>query len=151
MDRRASDNEYLHKDFHIALNHAIDYLHGNYGEDAVRDYLSRFTKVYYAPLISDLKTRGLVALKDHFEKIYSIEGGDVDIVLNDDVLIIKVNKCPVMEHFKKNNVKAAELFHETTRTVNEALCDGTPYIAEFLDYNEDPGSNIQRFTRRQKP
>lgn len=150
MDRRASDNEYLHKDFHIAFNHAIEYLHRNYGEDAVRDYLNRFTKAYYAPLISELKTRGLIALKEYFERIYHVEGGDVNITLNDDELIVNVKECPVMSHFKKNNIKAAELFYETTRTINEALCEGTPYEAEFYDYNEDTGSNIQRFVRRQK-
>jgi len=34
MTRRASDNVYLHKDFHGALSIAIDYLDRNYGEAA---------------------------------------------------------------------------------------------------------------------
>lgn len=33
MRRQASDNIYLHKDFHIALNYGIEYLFQHYGED----------------------------------------------------------------------------------------------------------------------
>jgi len=40
------------------------------------------------------------------------------------------------------------LFVETTRTVNEALCDGTPFAAELLAYDPATGRSIQRFRRR---
>ena len=73
MERRASDNEYIHKDFHGALSAAIEYLHKNYGEQAVRDYLWQFANTFYSPLKDALSERGLVALKEHFEKIYKIE------------------------------------------------------------------------------
>ena len=39
IERKASDNEYLHKDFHCALSVGIEYLEQNYDEDAVRRYL----------------------------------------------------------------------------------------------------------------
>ena len=148
MERKASDNEYLHKDFHGAMNHAIDYLHKNYGEDAAREYLKKFAKSFYAPLIEDLKKRGLVALKEHFERIYNIEGGDVEFSLSEDQLIIKVNKCPAVTYLKDNGVPIASLFYETTKTVNEALCEDTEFTCEFTDYDENTGGNIQRFYRR---
>ncbi len=43
MRREASDNEYLHRDFHGALSAAIEYLDRRYGEEAVRSYLREFT------------------------------------------------------------------------------------------------------------
>ena len=49
MRRTASDNVYLHKDFHGALSAGIEYLHQRYGEDAVREYLRRFTLAFHAP------------------------------------------------------------------------------------------------------
>ncbi len=148
MSRKASDNEYLHKDFHSAMSCAIEYLHKNYGEEAVKEYLKRFAISFYAPLINDLLERGLVALKEHFEKIYRIEGGDVEISLTDNELIINVKECPAVIYMRDNNSPVAELFYETTKTVNEALCEGTPFKAELLYYNHTTGGNIQKFTRR---
>lgn len=148
MERKASDNQYLHKDFHGALSNGIEYLHKNFGEEAVREYLSKFTKTFYAPLIEDLKRRGMVALKEHFERIYEIEGGKVEISFNEDELIIKVQECPAITHLHKKNMPVARMFYETSKTVNEMLCDGTCFSAELKDYNEDNGSCIQRFYRR---
>lgn len=146
MERKASDNEYFHRDFHGALSCSIEYLHKNYGEEAVREYLRRFAKAFYAPLISQLKTRGLIALKEHFERIYAIEGGDVEILLNGNELVINVRQCPAVTYMHNNNRPVAELFYETTKTVNEALCEGTPYKSELLDYDNVTGANIQKFT-----
>lgn len=64
IDRRASDNEYLHKDFHGALSAGIEYLQKNYGTQAVRDYLRQFALAFYSPLKKALGKRGLVAIKE---------------------------------------------------------------------------------------
>lgn len=149
MTRKASDNEYLHKDFHLGMNRGIDYLHKKYGEQAVREYLRRFAKNFYAPLTESLRSRGLVALKEHFEHIYKVERSNADIVLNgDEELIITVEVCPAVEHINKNNAKVADLFYETTKTVNETICEGTPYSFELINYNSETGGGTQRFYRR---
>ncbi len=148
MERKGSDNIYLHKDFHGALSAAIEYLHRNYGDEAVRDYLRRFTAVFYAPLISDIKRRGLIALKEHFERVYAAEGAPVRIVCSNDELVIDLEACPAVTHMRKQGYPVAALFHETTRTVNEALCDDTPFSAELVEYDPKTGRSIQRFVRR---
>jgi len=73
MRRRASDNVYLHRDFHGALSAAIQYLEDRFGEEAVRQYLRAFAGAYYAPLKEALRSRGLVALEEHFRKVYEAE------------------------------------------------------------------------------
>ena len=148
MDRRASDNEYLHKDFHGALSAGIEYLHEYYGADAVRDYLRRFTITYYSPLVERLKNEGLSALKEHFEKMYEIEGGEIEISFSEDELIISVKACPAVMHMRSQCYPVARLFHETTGTVNEAICEGTPFAAELIEYDEKTGRSVQRFYRR---
>ena len=65
MTRSASDNAYLHKDFHGALSGGIEYLHSRYGDEAVREYLRQFTLSYFAPLRRQLQQRGLAALAEH--------------------------------------------------------------------------------------
>ena len=148
MDRRASDNDYLHKDFHGALSAGIEYLHDHYGADAVRDYLRQFTITYYAPLIRKLKQEGLSALREHFEKMYEIEGCDTEITCTDDELVISVETCPAVRHMQANGYPVARLFHETTKTVNEALCEGTPFAAVLVEHDEKTGRCVQRFYRR---
>ncbi|MDY7010221.1 MAG: hypothetical protein SVV80_05640 [Planctomycetota bacterium] len=148
LTRKASDNVYLHKDFHGALSAGIEYLHRNFGADAVRQYLRRFAEAFYRPLTEDLKTRGLVALKEHFEKIYKIEGAEVRISLSDDQLVIDVPACPAVTHMRQRGYPIAELFYETTRTVNEAICAGSEFAADLVEYDEQTGRSVQRFYRK---
>lgn len=148
MVRKAADNPYLHKDFHGALNVGIDYLHQRFGAEAVRDYLRRFALDYYAPLRADLQRRGLVALKEHWARIYRIEGGNVEIVQTEGELRLTVKACPAVQHLRQSNVPVAELFIETTRTVNEAICEGTSYEALLPDYDPLTGRSVQVFCRR---
>ena len=148
MRRRASDNEYFHPDFHGALSAAIEYLDLRYGEQAVRDYLRRFTTCYYSPLRSALQKSGLAALKEHFEGLYQREGGKIDVTLSENELLITVRACPAVTHMRKRGYHVARLFHETTKTVNEALCEGTAFSAQLVQYDPQTGRSVVRFWRR---
>ena len=148
MLRKASDNEYFHRDFHGALSGGIDYLDQRYGEDAVREYLRKFTASFYAPLTGALKERGLIALKEHFEQIYEREGVEVRLTFSEDELLMEIDACPAVSHMRRCGYHVARLFGETARTVNETLCEGTPFSAELLEYDEQTGRSVVRFYRR---
>ena len=147
MDRRAADNEYLHKDFHGAMSAGIEYLHKNYGSQAVRDYLVQFTRVYWAGLREKLQREGLWALKEHFERIYEMEGGQIEIEFSEEQMTLRVQSCPAVTHMRKEGQAVAELFEETTKTVNEALCEGSEFCAELIEYDRQSGRSVQRFSR----
>ncbi len=148
MHRNASENQYLHKDFHGALSCGIDYLEEHYGPDAVRQYLHDFAISFYAPLRAELNKRGLAALKQHFEEIYRIEAGRVEFEFSPDELLIRVEACPAVMHMREHGYPVARMFDETTRSVNDAICEGTPFVAELLEYYPDTGRSVQRFYRR---
>jgi len=148
MRREASDNVYLHKDFHGALSTGIQYLEENFGEEAVREYLRDFTRSYFAPLKEEIKSRGLPALKEYFEELYEKEGGDAEITLSDDELVIRVSACPAVTHMRQHGYAVANMFYETTKTVNEALVEGTDFAAELVEYDDETGRSVQRFYRR---
>ena len=150
MRRKASDNVYLHKDFHGALSNGIQFIHDTYGAEAVRQYLRQFVVAFHVPLKAEIKRRGLAALKDHFEKMYQTEGGVIHLTCSDDELRLEVEACPAVMHMRQQGYKIAELFYETTKTVNEALCDGTPFAAELIQYDDANGHSIQRFCRRKQ-
>jgi hypothetical protein len=147
--RKAADNTYLHRDFHGALSAGIEYLHEQFGPAAVRDYLRQFATAFYAPLTAALDNRGLAALEEHFGRIYRIEGGRVEMRCSADELVIEVDACPAVTHMRANDYPVARLFSETTRTVNQAICEGTPFAAELVDYDEATGRRVERFYRRE--
>ena len=148
MVRSAADNAYLHKDFHGALSRGIDYIEIRFGEEAVREYLRRFTVAYYAPVIEQISERGLPALREHFETIYAIEGGEVEFTRTADELVLRVAASPAVMHMRAHGYPVARLFVETVKTVNEALCAGTPFTAELVAYDPETGRSVQRFSRR---
>ena len=148
MKRKAKDNVYLHKDFHGALSVGIDYLHQHYSAESVREFLRQFASCFYAPLKAELNRRGLPALREYIEKIYSIEGGTIHLSCSDDELELEVEACPAIQHMRQNGHRVADLFYETTKTVNEAICDGSPFSAELIRYDNETGHSIQRFFRR---
>ncbi len=150
ITRRAADNDYLHKDFHGALSAGLEYLEDDYGEEAVHEYLHRFATRFYAPLTEAINERGLIALKEYFEKLYEIEGGNVEITLTEDeILMVKVKACPAVTHMRKHDYPVARLFVETTRTVNEAICESTPFDAQLVKYDDQTGRSMQTFFRRE--
>ena len=150
MRRKASDNAYLHKDFHGALSTGLEYLHRNHGQQAVKDFLRQFALTFYSPLRNALKQRGLIALKEHFEKIYRDEGGKIEIEFSKDQMILKVKSCPAVMHMREHGYPVASLFHETTKTVNQAICEDSDFAAELLSYQPQTGASVQRFSRRAK-
>ena len=147
MERSASDNEYLHRDFHGALSAGIDYLHHTYGPDAVREYLRGFAVSYYAPTIAAVRERGLPALREHFERIYGIEGATPIIRMTDDELVVEVERCPAVSHMRAQGYTVARMWAETVRSVNEGLVDGTDFEAELVAYDDETGASVQRFVR----
>ena len=150
ISRRASDNKYLHKDFHIALNYGIDYLLKKYGENAVRDYLRQFTKSYYAPLTEAINRIGLKAIKEHYEKIYKSEDAVFDIHYTDDELSIHLSSSPAVTYIKEKGHHLSKLYGETVKTVMTVLCENSPYMVEILQYNDDNGGYKVRFFRRKQ-
>jgi hypothetical protein len=150
MRRKAADNVYLHKDFHGALSVGLEYLKRKFGAEAVREYLRQFARAYYAPLRAALKREGLSALQRHWARIYKLEGGAIRMRLTPDELILKVRACPAVRHMRRHRYPVASLFVETTRTVNAAICEGTPFTAELLRYDQRTGASVQRFFRRKR-
>jgi hypothetical protein len=148
MRRRAADNVYLHRDFHAALNRALLFLENRYGADAVREYLAGFAAAHYAPLREAIGRRGLVALEDHLADVSRREGGGVEIERDGDDLVVRVSECPAVSPIKKLGGNLSPLFFETTRTVNETLCAGTPFRFSFDALDCAAGTCVQRFARR---
>jgi hypothetical protein len=150
IDRKASDNTYLHPDFHGALSTGLEYLRTRYGEQAVRDYLRQFALAWHAPLTQSLRDKGLSVLREHYERIFKLEGGLAEFLETPDELRIEVRKNPAVSHMRAQNYSISPLFVETVRTVGKAICEDTPFDSELLHYDDATGQYTQRFFRRSR-
>ncbi len=148
MKRRAADNVYLHQDFHGALNQALVYLEERFGAGAVREYLHEFARAFYAPLTREIAARGLAALGDHFGKVYATEKAEVRIESSPDELVVCVAACPAVGRIRKMGLTPSPCFVETTRTVNAAICEGTDFAFELVEYDPETGRRVERYARR---
>ena len=110
MVRKASDNKYLHRDFHNILNLGLDYVVDNYGVNALYEYLTDYAKAFHRPLIDSINEKGLVAVKEYFVDIYTKEEAidDVTFEMNDNEIIINIKKCPAVSHMLKSNITVSQ-------------------------------------------
>ncbi len=145
ITQKASDNPYFHRDFHIAFNFGLEYIHKKFGEESVREYLMQFARTLYAPLMEAINEKGLIAIKDHYEKIYNVEGADYDMDHSKDELIIRLFSSPAVTYIKSNGYIVSPLFNETVETVNKIICENSQYEFELLEYKEENGAYVLRF------
>jgi Mg2+ and Co2+ transporter CorA len=148
IKQKASDNTYYHQDFHIALNYGINYLHENFGREAVREYLAQFANAYFAPLKKELRDKGLPVLKEHYKKIYKIENAVFDMSISPHDLLIHLFESPAVMYIKTNGLPVSSLYQETVITVNKEICRNTIYDCELIEYKPENGAYQLRFFKR---
>ena len=149
MTRKASDNKYLHKDFHISLNMLLEYVDNRYGKEAVLQYLTQFTKAYHKPLHEQLMAGNLTALSDYLTQIYRKEEWPVRIRVGDGFVELQQDACPGMAHIKASGNRPSRHYAETYRTVYETLCEGTPFRYELPWFDHETGACVQLFTTKE--
>ena len=148
IDRHASDNTYLHRDFHCAMDQGIAYLGGLYGDEAVDTYLYRFAKDYYAPLIEKARQQGLSAIRAHIADVYSLEGvpENVRFAEAEGGLQVSVSACPAVAYMRSTGYEPSKWYVKTTSVVNTAIADALNIQFELLAYDEENGAAEYRFT-----
>ena len=142
IERKASDNKYLHRDFFVTGDIGISYVGENFGGDAVIEYLEQYAKSYYKLLVKEVINKGLVALKDYFVTIYKKEEWEenVQIVLDKNGLTVKTLKCPAVTYMKSVGHVPSKWYKETVYTVYGVLAKECGLGFEVIYYNEIDGS-----------
>jgi hypothetical protein len=150
MTRKASDNKYLHKDFHITLNILLDYVDDRFGREAVIEYLSQYTRAYHRPLHDQLKAGNMSALLDYLTRIYQKEEWPVQILSGEHFIELQQYACPGMSHIKASRCLPSPCYVETYRTVYEVLCEDTPVQYHLQYFDNETGACTQLFTIKEE-
>ena len=137
-------DENVHKDFHGSLSFGFKFLEEQYGFEGMEEFLSTLGGSVYKDLSDDLGKRGLVALREHWERIFTLEGGEFDMKMEGDTLVLHVKKCPAIHHMKESKYAIAPHHCEHTRIVNESICRPAGFEAT-VEYDQEKGCCVQRF------
>jgi len=150
MERKAADNEYLHKDFHISGDIGIAYIGNMYGDAAVKDYIAQYAAAYYPPLIEKIKEEGLKALQEYFINIFGIEkySAFIKTELSENGLTVEIERCPAVEYMKSQNHTPSKWYRETTLTLYKVLAELAGYVFVPGYYEESNGKAKFSFVKK---
>ena len=149
MDRKASDNEYFHLDFHSSLNRGSHYVGEKFGEAELREYLTRFTTRVYRPVIEAIAEKGLAAIADKITDTYTREHA-LDVLtldLSEDKLSVKISECPAVKHLTASGRPMSPWYVYTTTVVMETLAKAGKFKFQMISYDEATGAAEYCFTK----
>lgn len=149
MDLKRGENKYLHRDFHFHGDLALRYLGMHFGENGVQAFLTDYVNNFYAPLLEDGKKRGLVAIKEWIERLYTVEEASdlLSCTLDGDTLTVKIAESPAIRHLRATGTEPCKYYIEQTRTLYGAMADSMN-ISFNLDYYDDTGKAEFIFKKR---
>ena len=146
----SKDSEYFHPDFHSSLNMGIDYVAREHGEEALRAFLTRYTKNVYIRTLEAMENDPLEALEDLVRDTYAKErAADVLTVKKmDTALRIRVERCPAVTHLKKTGREVSRWFHLATEVVMQTLANHAGLIFTMESYDAQTGKAAYMFEKR---
>lgn len=149
MNRKASENEYFHRDFHSSMNMGIDYLGEQYGMDAVREYLTTYTNNVYGPVFKAIQADGLRAIEAKILDTYHKEKADdaVETVCTPERLDVVIRYCPAVRHLHETGRQVSKWYRYTTQIVMEVLAQSGRYRFVMDAYDEETGAARYHFER----
>lgn len=150
MDRKASENEYFHRDFHSSLNMGVDYLGKNYGIAAVKEYLEIYTRNVYTPVIAAIQTQGLSAIADKIRDTYKKEKAEDVLTTNqtESMLEVHISACPAVTHLKNTGREVSDWFRYTTETVMAVLAQAANCHFTMVAYDKATGKAQYLFEKK---
>lgn len=149
MDRRASDNEYFHKDFHSSVNMGIDYLGEKYGKEVLTEYLHIYTEHIYGSVLQSIRDNGLKAIERFIREKYHKEKAEkiVNTELSENDLKVEIEYCPAIKHLKDTGREVSKWYVYTTSAVMERLAAECGAKFELKEYDEDTGASKYIFNK----
>ena len=147
---KAGEHEYFHPDFHSSMNMGLRYVGETHGEEAVKDYLRRYTENVYVKVIADTRERGLDAIADKIRDTYRLEKSEdsLKIEKDGDTMTVTIAYCPAVRHLRKTGREVCEWFPLSTETVMETLANKAELDFAMLSYDKETGAAKYTFKKR---
>ena len=150
MDRHASDNRYLHRDFHISCDIGIAYIGSRYGEKGVREYLIQYTDAYFSSLVTGMTASGLKPFADYLKRIYEAEEASsvLHMDLTENELSVTTDSSPAVTAMKKAGYEQSVWNRLTAPVIYKRLAEKSGFLFEMQYYDESTGASHFRLYRK---
>ena len=134
-DKQSSENKYLHRDFHLIMNRAIQHIGDNYGEKGVETYIKEYAKRYFSAMT-------LEEIKNYLVELYEKEEASdkIEVTLTDKELAVKIVSCPAVEYILSKGDKPATYYVHTAKTLYAQIAETSGLKFEFGAYDEATGA-----------
>ncbi len=145
---RYRDTGQVHMDFHRTINGTIAWLRKHYGIGMVDEVLRRTARDVYRSIREDLMAGDTGHLVAHWTYYLEREGGEFTVERDHDTTRVVVHRCPAVGYLARKGIPPDEAFRRQTAVLNDALCEGTPFVieTELLD-----GQSYRQTVRRRTP
>ena len=146
---KSSNLEYFHPDFHSSMNMGVEYLGNTYGESAIHEYLTQYTKEVYQKRMLRIKEEGLSALRDMIMDTYHKEHAPeaAETVLTDDTLTVTVKWCPAVRHLRNTSREVSQWYPLTTSVVMDTLAAECGFAFFMGEYDAQTGETSYTFQK----
>jgi len=151
MERRAADNKYLHRDFHVTADIGIAYVGEHFGDEGVREYMVQYARSFYSRLADKVKAEGLSALDEYLKSIFRKEEREsyIETALSENELRVSIKRCPAIEFMRcEAGHTPSKWYGETTKTVYPVLAKMAGIEFELNSYDEEWGAAEYRFFKK---
>ncbi len=142
MDRKATQNEYFHPDFHSSMNMGIHYLGEHYGLSSVEEYLTQYTRNVCHYDIATIRSQGLVAVQRKIYDTYKKEKA-LDVLtmeLSQKKLTVHVSACPAVKHIRATGREVSPWFRYTSEVVMRVLAESAGLTFTVDSYDKETGA-----------
>ncbi|MGI6336840.1 MAG: hypothetical protein ACOXZM_07260 [Eubacteriales bacterium] len=151
MDRKASDNKYLHLDFHSSVDNGLRYVGEHYGEKGVRELLRRYTLAYHKPRLEDIRRRGLTAIAEYLKDIYEKEDASdaLRYTLTDACLTVETAYHPGVRYMRSVGETPSEWGPLTMQVVYGIFAEAAGCAFSLRSYEEQTGAAKFSFAKKE--
>ena len=150
MDRKASDNEYFHKDFHSSLNKGIEYLGTHHSVEDITEYLTRYAKNVKWQVIEAAKKDGVKSIEDFildtYKKDHCEDAVTTEISEDGKLLTVKISYCPAVKHLHNTGRIVTKWYPMTTTVVMETIAKEAGLTFTMKSYDEETGAAEYTFS-----
>ena len=146
MECTSKGSEYFHRDFHSSMNMGIDYVAAQHGEDALREYLTMYTRHVYKPVFQEMETDALAAIEKKIRDTYRLERAEDALTVENDgsLLSVQIAYCPAVRHLRETGRDVSVWFCYSTEVVMQTLAEYAGL--QFAMERYDPETGVAAYT-----
>ena len=150
MTITSRDSEYFHPDFHSSLNMGIDFVAREHGEEALRAFLTRYTRNVYGRVLKKMQEDPFGALEERIRETYGLEKAEdaLELERTENSLTVRIQYCPAVRHLRKTGREVSAWFRLSTEVVMDTFASAGDLAFIMVSYDEETGAAEYRFEKR---